>query len=933
MDAIRIRAAKFVKEFEGITSEKRKDQDFMRGFCHVFGISPKRIEWQYPVKDKGKPTTWIDGFLPRLALFEIKSAGEDLEKAYKQAIGYIQLIPDRDLPELVIICDFVRLQAYSRTTGEQILDGALKDLPANVDSLKLLAGYEAEEIQKQKEANEAAAEKIGRLHDIMKANKYRGKDLETYLVRLLFCLFADDTGLFGENNQFLHLLENTSNDGTDLHGELMQLFAILNQEKSSRPPNLPERFHNFPYVNGDLFAGDVAPYYFDEESRGMLIELAKDDWSNIDPSIFGSLFQAIMHYEDEEATAKTKKRREWGAHYTSEDNILKVIDSLFMNELRSEFSELPRNKKALDRFHEKLQNLNLFDPACGCGNFLVVAYRELRLLELEVIGAIRKNEKNLSNIALLVRLKVNQFHGIEIDSTAARIATVAMWLTDHQMNLKLTRFGEYMHRLPLTDRPNIVCSNALRIDWASVIAPEKCSYIMGNPPFIGRQHQTDEQKKDMESVFSDAKNYGVLDYVTAWYLKASEYILKNPGTLVAFVSTNSITQGEQVSALWHALLPYKIHILFAHRAFRWNNEGRGVAAVHCVIIGFGLTKPSEPKLFDYEDIDESGEEKIVNQINPYLVDAPTILIDKRKAPLCQSAPEMMFGNMANDGGWLFLTEDESNELKKSDPIASKYIKPFLGADEFINNIPRYCLWLADSTANDRNHSQEIKRRVTEVKQHRASSTRPATQKLASTPYLFGEIRQTDKPYLLIPRHSSESRLFIPMGYLDPEVICGDANSMIPDASLYDFGILTSTMHNAWVRSVCGRIKSDFRYSNTVVYNNYTWPEAITKEQRLTIEKAAQAVLDARKLEEQRCAKQNQACSLATMYAPGNMPIELSKAHQALDKAVDAAYAADGYDKRKTSDADRVAFLFKRYELLTKPLLEPTTNKQRKSKKK
>lgn len=922
IDAIRKRAAKFAKSYENIKSEKQYDQNFMRDFCEVFGINNRRIEWQH----KTKTVNWMDGFIPGILLFEMKSAGKNLDEAYQQAARYICTLNDKDLPSTVIISDFQHIHVHLRESGEKIAIN-LSDLPQEVDKIKFLAGYEQLAIQQEQQANEAAAEKIAGLHDAIKATGYTSRDLEIYLVRLLFCLFADDTGLFGENGVFLNYLANhTKQDGSDLHGELIALFDTLNKPDDKyladhpdyigpkRLKNLAEHRRRFPYINGTLFEGSLEQLDFDEDARTTLIECAKLNWSQISPAIFGSLFQAIMHFDDEAGKAKTKKRREFGAHYTSEANILKVINPLFLDSLNAEFNQIRNDKNKLHDFHKRLAALNFLDPACGCGNFLVIAYRELRLLEIKVIEALWGG--NLSghlDIDSLILCNVNQFHGIEIDPSAVQIATVALWLTDHQMNLKMKQLGQYFTRIPLKQKANIVCANALQIDWNDVLPAVKCSYIMGNPPFIGHSYQNKQQKEDLTLVCKNIDGSGVLDYVAAWYIKAASYIKQNSSVPVAFVSTNSICQGEQVSILWRYLFSHGAHIHFAHRTFRWNNEGRGIAAVHCVIIGFGLFESKQRRIFDYGD-DITGEPDAINakNINPYLVDAPTVFIDKRRKPLCAGVPEMVKGSQPTDGGYLLLTLNEAKAIRQNDSIAAKYIRPFLGADEFINGLERYCLWLIDSTTADRKASPEIQWRIKEVESMRLASPKIPTQELAKTPYMFGEIRQKTDSYILIPRHSSENRKYIPLGFFDENTICGDANFMLPNASFYHFGILCSSMHNAWMRAICGRLESRYRYSNTIVYNNFLWPESITDAQKKKIETAAQQILDERLAEQKRCEANGQGCSLATLYEKGNMPAGLVKAHANLDKAVDSAY---GY-KGKTADSERVTFLFERYLALT-----------------
>jgi type I restriction-modification system DNA methylase subunit len=916
----RDRAAKFAKQFETASYEMGQAQRFVTDFCEIFGIDHRRLlDFETRVKKSGGKRGRIDAFIPSLLLVEMKSAGEDLDKAYAQATEYFHGLKNEELPRSVLVSDFQNLHLYNLENHAEPVKIKLTDLAQKIDHFQFLAGYEQLAIENQQKINEKAAEKMADLHDEIKKTGYDGKDLENYLVRLLFCLFAEDTGLFGENGAFLNYLHNhTKIDGSDLHGALTLLFDTLNTEPQKRAKNLPEHLAKFPYINGALFEGNLKPCYFDEATRNTLIECAQMDWSEISPAIFGSLFQAVMHDEEDTGKAKTKKRREFGAHYTSEQNILKTIKPLFLDDLSAEFEKISinlRNKKALADFQQKLSRLNFFDPACGCGNFLIVAYRELRLLELDVIKA--QSKKNLGEIPLIL-CNVHQFHGIDIDDSATHIATVAMWLVDHQMNLRVQELGFYYTRIPLVKKANIVHANALQIDWQSVINPKDCSFIMGNPPFVGRQYQTEEQKKDLTLIFQGMNGAGVLDLVAAWHIKAARYIQENKNIAVAFVSTNSITQGEQVAILWSELLKLKVKLHFAHRTFRWSNEGRGVAAVHCVIMGFGLQEPSSYRLFDYGD-DIKGEPTEIKaaQINPYLVDAPTVLIDKRRKPLSLNAPEMAFGNMANDGGQLFLSQEEADEIRKNDPIAAQYIRPFLGAEEFLNNLPRFCLWLKNSTGTDRTKSPEIKKRTEAIRKMRSESTREATQKLAETPYLFGEIRQTDKPYLLIPRVSSEQRKFVPIGYFESSVICGDANFMLPNASLYEFGLLCSTFHNAWIRAVCGRLESRYRYSNTIVYNNFPFPLDVKPAAKKKIEDAAQAVLDARIIEEKRCEAKGDKCSLATMYAANNMPEELLKAHKKLDSAVDSAYNFSG----KKDDAARVAFLFEKYQELVAPLVE------------
>lgn len=931
--AMRARANSFASEFADASYEMGQAQQFIHGLLGVFGISRLRaVSFEERVKKVGGARGRIDGFLPGRLLIEMKSKGKDADDAYQQALGYLPGLPDAELPTHILVSDFAELHLYNRVTKE-VTKCKLTDLADNLDAYKFLAGYESTAQKEQIDLNQQAAEILSDLHDVMRSNDYRGKPLETYLMRLLFCLFADDSNMFHENGAFENLVVNHSrDDGSDLDDLLQRLFKVLDTEENIRPKSTREILSPFPHVNGKLFADDLPRCDFDENGRKALLACSGFNWSQISPDIFGSLFQSVMHHEDEARTAKTAKRREFGAHYTSPENIQKVIGPLFLDELKSERSKARGKPKALRALQDKISQLQFFDPACGCGNFLVIAYQELRQLELDIVLELQGKGPKTQTLDIhemgVIRCNITQFHGIEIDEAAAQIATLALWLTDHLENLRAGKaLGGWLINLPLTTKANIVCGNALEVEWATVIPPENCSYILGNPPFIGHSNQSRQQKVEIENILIGVKGAGLLDYVAGWYVLAMKYMNINPNVEAALVSTNSITQGEQVGILWSHLLRMGLNINFAHRTFRWSNDGRGVAAVHCIIVGFSMLKKEHCKLFEYENSEADPIESSVRHINPYLTDAPDVLLQGNTKPVDSRAPRMINGSKPTEGGNLFLNFDEYDEVKNSDPIAAKYVRKFLGAEEFINNIPRFCLWLIDSTAQERKLSPEISKRMKKIIDMRSSSTDAQTRKDAETPYLFQKIRQTSRPYLLVPRHSSENRRFIPMGYFEPDVICGDANSMIPDATLYHFGVLSSTMHNAWVRATCGRIKSDFRYSNTIVYNNYPWPASITDSQHAAIEKAANAVLEARELEMQRAAKQGQHASLAAMYDEGNMPVELLQAHRSLDLAVDAAYVADGYSKGKTSDAARVSFLFGRYQALTSmPIVNKPTKK-------
>ena len=811
---IRARALTFSKEWGDAVSEKAEAQPFWISFFDIFGVSRRRVA---AFEKSARKTDGTDGYIDLLwkgvLLIEHKSRGKNLDRAYEQALDYFPGLKNRELPRYVLVSDFARFRLHDLDEDEQH-EFALKDLHKNIHRFAFIAGYTTHKIEEQDPVNIQAAELMGKLHDALLGIGYAGHDLDVYLVRLLFCLFAEDTGIF-ERRRFQDYIEDrTGEDGADLALHLDTFFHILNTPREQRLDNLDEQLSAFPFVNGKLFEERLRPASFDRGMRESLLRCCALDWSRISPAIFGSLFQSIM---DKDA------RRNLGAHYTSEKNILKLINPLFMDDLRAEFEKVKKNRNKLFEFHKKLRTLKFLDPACGCGNFLVIAYRELRLLELEVLRVSKKGMKTF-DVHSMIALDVDQFYGIEIEEFPAQIAQVAMWLVDHQMNLLVSQeFGMYFARIPLLTSANIAHGNALRMDWGDVVAAEKLNYIMGNPPFIGRQYQSKEQKSEMLACYQKNKKAGVMDYVSAWYCKAVDYI-SDTDIGVAFVSTNSITHGEQVAPLWNELRSrHKIHIYFAHRTFKWTNEARGKAAVFCVIIGFGIHEAKSKRLFEYEGSKGEPHEIKASNINPYLVDAPDIFLKSRSQPICE-VNKMVFGSMPNDGGNLLLSEEEKQELVTAEPQAAKWIKRFSMGYEFINGIPRFCLWLQGCSPNELKSMPLVLKRVAAVKLHRESSSRLATQKLADTPMLFGEIRQPESKYLAIPAVSSERRIYVPVGYLPPDHIAGNKLFSVPNATLYEFGVFTSLMHNAWMRAVGGRLKSDYNYSNKIVYNNFIWPK-------------------------------------------------------------------------------------------------------------
>ncbi len=905
---IRNRLRVFSKEHANDTNEKQHAQQFWRDFYACFGLSKSSASmFEAKVLKVNGKKGYIDSFIPSLLLVEHKSADESLDKAYVQAQEYFYAINNEfDKPQYIITCNFHTFHLYDlKNDAKTPFICALNSLADNADRFRFLAEKRIDVIAEETPVNRKAAYQVSLLHNKLLLNNFIGRDLEIFLTRILFCLFADDTGIFGSDGQFKNLIENSREDGSDTGLLLAQLFQTLNTPHEKRQANLDDEYKAFEYVNGELFAEHTLIPSFDSELRKLLLDAAVLDWSDISPAIFGSMFQAVL-----------KRRRELGAHYTSERNILKVIEPLFLDELYAEFERSKNNKTRLQALYDKLQTLNFLDPACGCGNFLVIAYRELRKLENDVIEQLffKNQSGGLLDIATLCRVNVGQFYGIEIDDAASHIARVAMYITDHQQNIEAARrFGTTRATVPLIATPHIKCDNAVKADWQALLPAEHCSYVMGNPPFIGKQLQEDEQKNDLKIVAGHIKGYGVLDYVSCWYFKTAQYI---DGTEIcaALVSTNSITQGEQVGVMWGGLGKYKLNINFAHRTFKWANEGKANAAVHCVIIGFSQRTTEKCRLFNYSNgIDNEPIELAVKHINAYLVDAAWILLENRRAPILAS-PKIVFGSMANDGGYLLLKEAERQKILDECPAAVKFIRQFFGAEEFLNNVKRYCIWLTDISPTNLKALTPIYKRVEKVKEYRLKSTRQTTKKLASRAYLFGEIRQPSSSYIIVPRHSSENREYLPIGFVDKSVICGDANMLIESSSLYVFGILQSVMHMAWTRTVCGRIKSDYRYSASIVYNNFSWARDISDEQMNAVEKSAQRILNER--------ARHPNASLAQLYDPLSMPVELVKAHEENNKAVDKAYRYTGGD----DDVSRVAFLFKLYEQQTS-LLPPTPVKK------
>lgn len=922
------KAAKaFAEKWQGRGYEKGETQLFWVELLQtVYGVENPASYMECEVQVQLENTSFIDIYLPATkVMIEQKSINKDLSKAIRQSDGTM-LTPLQQLkryaaalgyfkyPRWGITCNFREFYIYDmgQPNGEPAIL-KLEDLPTEYHRLNFLVDAGDDRIKQELEISLNAGALVGRMYEMLlkqygeNPTEEMLKSLNMLIVRIVFCLYAEDAGIFGRRNMFHDYLADFN--ARNFRMGLMELFEVLDTPLDARDPYMDKILAEFPYVNGGLFADtQLLIPHFSEECIDLLMNVACPfSWEGISPTIFGAVF---------ESTLSAKIRRSGGMHYTSLENIHKVIDPLFLNDLQKEYEAIAEilqpkvQKQKLEAFQDKLAGLKFFDPACGSGNFLTETYISLRRLENKVIDRLTKGQIVLGEMASPVKVNIHQFYGIEINDFACVVAKTAMWIAELQMMQETQSIVEMnLEFLPLKSYVNIVEGNALRMDWQEVLPPSQCNYIMGNPPFVGARLMKagSEQKEDVAKIFVGWKNAGNLDYVCCWYKKASEY-MKNTYIRAALVSTNSVSQGESVATLWKPLFQEGIKINFAYRTFVWNSESNNQAHVHCVIIGFSYIGYSKANSMAMEKANTmpviySGEQaQTVSHINAYLVEADDVFIETRKKSISQ-VPAMVFGNMANDGGNLFLDEDEYNSFIEKNPNVEKYIKPFLGAYEFINKKKRFCLWLVDASPNEIKQMPDVLTRIKTIREMRASSSRAGTRKLADVPALFGEIRQPDTDYLLIPRHSSQNRRYIPIGYFTKDTICGDANMLIPDASLYLFGILTSNVHMAWLRTVCGRIKSDYRYSKDIVYNNFPWP-APTEAQKAKIEKTAQGILDAR-------AKYPDS-SLADLYDEVLMPPELRKAHQANDRAVMEAY---GFWGKLNTESECVAQLMKLYQQL------------------
>jgi hypothetical protein len=916
---IRARAARFAEAWKDAHYERGESQTFYNEFFEVFGVTRRRVAtFEEPVKKLGDERGFIDLFWKRVLIVEQKSAGRDLTRAKQQALDYFPGIKEDDLPRYVLVSDFQTFELYDLEDNTRIRF-TLHQFPDRVQYFGFILGVEKRTFRDQDPVNIKASEMMGKLHDALKDSGYVGHNLERFLVRLVFCLFADDTGIIETIDIFSTLVaQRTNPDGSDTGLWLSQLFEVLNTPVNERQHNLDADLSQFPYINGDLFKEHLPFPAFNAAMRMLLIDALDFSWDAISPAIFGSLFQSVMN---------PKERRAQGAHYTTEKNILKVIEPLFLDELRDEFKRLTERRdsgrrKAIEAFHQKLSTLRFFDPACGCGNFLIISYRELRLLEIELLKALRKSGQLFFDVAKMSQIDVDQFYGIELGEFPARIAEVALWMMDHIMNNALSlEFGENYARIPLNKSPHIIPADALEMDWASLIAPGECSYVLGNPPFGGAKYQSDKQRAQVRRIAQLGGSGGTLDYVTAWFIKAGAYLQQSQAR-IGFVATNSITQGEQVAQLWPVLFGRcALEISFAHRTFAWGSDARGMAHVHVVIIG--LTKqdqePPEKRLFSYSDIKGDPTESRHAALTPYLFDAGTVVnrhlvVEESSRPLC-AVPQLVIGSKPIDEGHYIFSGEERVEFLHKEPGAVTYLHPYVGSLEFINGGDRWILYLADVPPNELRAMPAVRERIAAVRASRLKSISPGTQKLAQNPTRFHVTVVPNRPFLVIPESSSERRDYVPIGWLRPPTIPSNLVRVLLDADLWHFGVLTSTMHMAWLRQIGGRIKSDYRYSVGIVYNTFPWPD-VTDPQRAKIRTLAQAVLDARAIFPQS--------TLADLYDTDIMPRQLRSAHGALDDAVDKLYRSAAF----TGDRDRAEHLFGLYERIVAPLVAAASQPRR-----
>ncbi len=906
LNEIRSRCAEFVVKWrDAVGEEKQEDQSFVRDLLHAFGISETRaaLYQKRSTKSSTGTTGYIDALVPGLLLIEIKSVGKNLGLAEIQAMDYIQHLTQAEEPRYVLTSDFKRFRLLDLIApkGADVIEFSLEELPKNAEVLSFLAGYTSQSFSNfdQEEASIKAAKLMADLYEALDGSGYEDHEASIFLVRTLFALYADDSGVWARG-QFTDFIQNrTATDGSDLGQQLSMLYEVLNTPLESRFTNLDETLTKFPYVNGGVFAERLRTPAFDKKMRDKLLLACNFDWSEISPAIFGSLFQAVKSPE---------ARRELGEHYTTEKNILKTIKPLFLDELEAKFDFAKSDINALNALRRELGAIRVFDPACGCGNFLVVSYRELRHLELEILLRLQELGDKTSIPTLFfareeLAVQLDHIFGIEIEEWPRQIAQTALLLAEHQSNQAMQNaLGIAPSVLPLETVEGIHLGNALRIDWADIVAPSSQVMVIGNPPFVGQWTKNVDQASDVKFVWGSLYD-GYLDYVTAWFKKAVGYFEGTEGGRFAFVSTNSITQGQPVGALFKPIFEAGWRIRFAHRTFAWTSEAPGTAHVHCVITGYDKHEVIPARIFNYATVNSSPVSTDAVNINGYLIEGDNVFVDKRMKPLGADLPPARFGSKPVDGGFL-IVESEDIEAVSGDPIAAKYLRPFLMGKELIHGLPRWCLWLCDMDLADVSKSPVLKQRLEGVREFRLASTKASTVRLAATPHLFGEDHQPSGEYLGIPRVFSETRTFATCDYLASDVIAGDKVYTCDDPDGFAFGIVSSSMFITWQKAVGGRLKSDPSFSNTIVWNNLPLPPVST-ELRQQIIDAGKDVLISRELHPGR--------PLAEHYNPLAMDPALLKAHSVLDRVVDKAFGAT---KALRSNVEREELLFKKYLELT-----------------
>jgi hypothetical protein len=878
--------------------------DFFRHLCGVEDAQVAGIEYQKPVKNSiSGNINYLDVYWKDVALIEHKSSGESLDKAFLQAKGYWRSLPKGYRPKWIILCNFQFFRLVNVDLN-RTYDFPLAELADNIYRFEaIISGNLTRIAENEISVDQVAAKLMANLYLELSSHGFDGHETSIFLNRILFLLFGDDTGMW-EKNLFVNLVMQTKEDGSDVGDTLDKLFEVLNTDIANRNSNISNSLKGFPYVNGGIFSEKISIIDFNKSMRIALVNAANYDWSTINPTIFGALFQLVKDKET---------RRELGEHYTSEENINKIVFPLFLDELQDRLDKAWENKKELKKLRQDLAKIKIFDPACGCGNFLVVSYRHLRQLELELIAQLNflegKQDVLQLDGSMGLSITLDQIFGIEIDEWASQVAQMALFLTDHQENLKLEKItGVTRNRFPLNTSAKITLGNALRLNWNDVLTIDPDTYILGNPPFYGARMQTTEQKNDGILVWGEIKGIGDLDYVANWYRKASDYIIQS-GAQCAFVSTNSIAQGEQPVIIWSVLEPMGIKINFAHQTFRWDNEASGMAAVHCVIIGFSNSKDSdELQLWEYPDIKREPIRISAKNINAYLLNAPNILISARGKPLQPDTPQMVFGSMPNDGGFLSdISSEEAAIIRKKDPVAAAYLKRIIGGRELIHNLERYCLWLVDASASDLRSSSELHERIAKVKKGRLTSKREATRKLANRPTEFGEIRQPRTRYLAVPLITSENRDYLSVALISPEVISNNKIGIIAKEDYFIFAILSSSVFTVWNKSISGRLESRYNISITTTYNNFPFPELLLKD-KFELEKSGKAILELR--------EKYSESSLADLYDPLAMPKDLKAAHLENDNLVLNAFGLN----KKALDADILSVLFLKYSQLIESTL-------------